>query len=338
MDDQSNIRCKKQEASTKVVKKSEAKKQGSPASLSLASLLLCFLLFLVSGCSPTYPKHDIEQSVRKLFRKELKVEAQSRLIGKTLYVGFQIEGLMSKDAQLSKQVIDQLENAMISISRISLSTDADISYTVIEATDPLWGVQIRVVRKMQDLKDLFYWGISKPDYDDRLILDIKRARGISSQRVPGSIKPVVVTEDLDAGTQWHDLTLDEFMAQLLASRVYWNMRSNPFMNVLIPIEMAGSRIDKENKMLYLIVRGLTKSPDEDLSLQLDMFQTNVIEQIRQIEEKYVLSSSAQRGKKKSDGTSSIWVDQVVIQDPDGNILLKIPREQWLKKVPKNLTK
>jgi hypothetical protein len=301
---------------------------------SFLPLASCFLLLTLAGCNPTYPKAHIEDSVRKLFRKELKAEAQSTLIGKTLYVGFQIEGIMSNNAQLSKQVIEQLENAMISISRIALSTDAEVDYTVIEATDPLWGVQIRVVRRMQDLKDLFYWGISKPDYDDRLILEIKRPRRISTlfETTAGST-PSVAEVDEPEEKEWHDLTLDEFMAQLAASRVYWSMRSNPF-NILIQIEVVRSKM--ENKVLYLTVRGLSTFDGEGADLEKGLFKNILIEQVSQIEDKYVLRESAQRKQDKGIPAPKSWVDEVIVQDAQHKIILRIPRDEWTKKQHKGV--
>ncbi|MBI2915675.1 MAG: hypothetical protein HYY07_02310, partial [Elusimicrobia bacterium] len=136
--------------------------------------------------------------MQKLFRKELNTDVETELAGKTLYVSFTVENLVSKNFELPKEVLQKLEDAMLSITRISLSTDAEIEFTVIEARDPKWGVQTNIIRKMRDLKGLLYWKVSKSDFDERLVLETEK---------------IIESKPRD----WHDITLPEFMGRCVAS-------------------------------------------------------------------------------------------------------------------------
>jgi hypothetical protein len=278
------------------------------------------LLVLASCNRPTYPKKELPQAVQKLFKKELDVDAVSRLVGKTLYVAFKLDGLISSDFEIPKKVIKQIESAMLSIARIGLSTDAAIDYTVIQASDHVFGVQIRVVRKMQDLKDLFYWKISKSDFDERLILDFRRTRPALPKIPVGSTvsTPVLLDTPWPHEDQWQDLTLEEYLGELIASRINMGMRSNPFMHVLLGIEKVKAHIDSYNKILYLTLQ--TSSSQlfkEKFATPLELIEETVREQVQLVEDKY-----AEDLKKTQH--SGAWIQQIIVEDAQHHLVLEIP--------------
>jgi len=266
-----------------------------------------FIAFLC-GCSPTYPKEKLIESVHKLFRKELKVEVQTKLVGKTLYVSFEIENLVSKNFDLPKEVIEKLEDAMISISRISLSTDAEIDFTVIQAEDPKWGVQTNIIRRMKDLRGLMYWGISKQDFDERLVLETEK----------------IVKSDT---YQWHDITLPEYMARIVASRISLGSRANPFLSVLLGIEKMSAQIQPESKELIFTVEGASDIPfSSTSSVSMELLRDTIQEQMSQVEKKYpVLDQRIQTSPLRDPD----WVTKVIVNNSDGKTLFEIPREEWL---------
>src|SRR3989344_4834537 len=90
--------------------------------LQLAIFFCSLILF--SACSSSYPKGNLERSVKELFKKELDVEVRTKLVGKTLYVAFELENLVTKNLELPRETTEKLEGAMLSVSRIALSTDA----------------------------------------------------------------------------------------------------------------------------------------------------------------------------------------------------------------------
>lgn len=273
------------------------------------SRLLAFgLLLLLPACGPSFPKDSIEESVRKLFQKELKSDVETQLVGKTLYVSFQLDNLVSKNFDLPKDAIEKLEDGMLSISRIALSTDADIEYTVIEARDRDWSVQTRLIRKMRDLKDLFYWRISKPDFDERLVLETRRA-------------------DSPAGSpsraDWTDIDVSDYMGRWVASRINLGARTNPFLGVLLNIERVDPRYDEASRTLELTAISYGHwSSTATSSLTLEFFKDSIEEQMALAEKKYMRGPSADQGPKGG------WAERVVVKDGRGTRLFELHRADW----------
>lgn len=266
-----------------------------------------FIAFL-SGCSPTYPKEKLIESVHQLFRKELKAEVETKLVGKTLYVSFEIENLVSKNFDLPKEVIEKLEDAMISISRISLSTDAEIAFTVIQAKDLTWGVRTNIIRRMKDLRGLMYWGVSKQDFDERLVLETEK----------------IVKSD---SYQWHDITLPEYMGRLVASRISLGSRANPFLSVLLGIEKMSAQVQPEKKELIFIVEGASDIPlSSTSSVSMKLLRDTIQEQMSQVEKKYpVLDQRIQNTPLRDPD----WVTKVIVNNSEGKTLFEIPQKEWL---------
>lgn len=270
------------------------------------TLLLGSLIAFTSACSPTYPEKDLSHSIQKLFKKELGVPVRTALIGKTLYVSFEVENMVTANLDLPRDVTEKLEDAMISISRIALSTDADIDITVIEAQDLTWGVETIVVRRMDDLKGLFYWKISKTDFDERLILETGK----------------IAQKDGIPEADWHDITLPEFMARWIASRINLGTRANPFLNVLLGIEKMTADYDPDRRSLDLIIKTSSKfSSTSTSTVALALLRGSVIEQAQQVEKKYL--------RDLSDGED--WARGLTVRDSNGATLLEIQREEWIRK-------
>ena len=279
--------------------------------------IFSFCLLLLNSCTSSYPKENLTDSVKKLFKKELDADVETKLVGKTLYVQFQVENLVGKNFDLPKEVIKKLEDAMLSITRISLSTDAEIDYTVIEARDLTWKVQTCLIRRMPDLKGLIYWKVSKQDFDERLVLETKK-----------------IVESESETKKWHDITLPEFMGRLVASRISLGTRANPFLTVLLGIERMTSDYHSSNRTLSLIIENSSDMVSSSTSsVSLGLLKDTVSEQIAQAEKKYV--DAAPNGtnifRKKTGGRpqNQNWAAEVLIEDSKGNVLLRIPREEWL---------
>jgi len=280
-----------------------------PETLARALTAAAFIAIL-AGCGPSYPKKDLEGSIRELFRKELGAEVRTGLVGKTLYVSLDIDNMVSPDLDLPKDALKKLEDAMLSISRISLSTDAEIDYTVIEARDPVWGVETRIVRKMQDLKDLFYWRISKPDFDERLVLEMRKVP-------PGSALP---------GDDWRDLSLQEYLGRWMASRINMGARANPFLGVLLGIGEVEPDYDQERKTLSLTVSGAGYAAGvSTVTAVSGLLRESIVEQAALAEKKY--------GRFMPEGTP--WAEAVDLKNPEGQVILRIDRADWTTPDRKN---
>ncbi|MBI3013110.1 MAG: hypothetical protein HYY63_05730 [Elusimicrobia bacterium] len=242
--------------------------------------------------------------MQKLFRKELNTDVETELAGKTLYVSFTVENLVSKNFELPKEVLQKLEDAMLSITRISLSTDAEIEFTVIEARDPKWGVQTNIIRKMHDLKGLLYWKVSKSDFDERLVLETEK---------------IIESKPRD----WHDITLPEFMGRCVASRISLGTRANPFLNVLLGIEKMTSLYDPANKTLTLAVEGSsTLQFASTSSVSMELLRSSICEQMNQIEKKYPAVQT--EGSVRDPD----WARRVIVKDMNGEKSLEVLKKEW----------
>ncbi len=273
-----------------------------------AILAVGFISLAGAGCSASYPKDSLDEAIQKLFREELGVESRSKLSGKTLYISFPIQGLISDNFELSKDVSEKLENAMLSISRIALSTNAEIDYTVLESVDRTWGVNARLIRRLQDLKDLIFWRVSKTDFDERLVLEISkedRARGEGPDLQGGA-----------ADSGWHDLTMPEFMGRWVASRINIGSRSNPFLGVLLGIEKLTPQFDPQSRTLTLEVdRFENASSSGAATVSMNLIKSTLMDQLSSVEAKYSVQD---------------WADRVVLRKRGGSgVLMTISREEWV---------
>ena len=279
-------------------------------SRALKSCLAAAAVLLAAGCNkPTYPKEHLTDEVRKMFRQELQVEPRTELVGKTLYVSFEIEKLVTDNFELPEDVGKKFEDAMLSINRIGLSTDADIQFAVIEASDETWGVRTTLIRRMEDLKSLLYWRISQKDFEDRLILETKKITG-------------------DEPPDWHDISLEEYMSRWVASRITLGARSNPFMSVLLGIEKMTARYDPEEKAVHFVVTGYQDFKEPGLpavstaAISTDLLASSIKEQMAQVEAKYDPEGPAPAPRAKD------WAKTVFVENTDGRLLLTIPRSEW----------
>ncbi len=301
-------------------------------------LIILMPSLLTLSCGPTYHKENIESSVEKLISKELGAESHSQLVGRTLYVSLPIHGIMTDGLEISKNVIEQVENAMIALSRVALSSDADVQFIVIEALDVQWGVRMRILRKMQDLKDLFYWRISKPDFDERLVLNMDRAPEleVSSQTSTPSraAKAKAPLKNL-----WHDISLQEYMGELIASRLNSGAQSNPILNLLLGIDKITPKLDLDTGELELIVSGaaMNESPS---AISLNLLKSSIVEQTAMVEKKYLTRSANNENKIPLEERlkTFAWIRTISVLTQDGEEVLNLKAGDWRNAEPVSMLK
>lgn len=180
-----------------------------------------YLLFSVlTGCSkPTYPKDKLSESVQKILKKEYNLDGSVKLVGCTLYLEVELPELLSTEKELLKKVIKKIQGAVLTVVRVSLSTDAKIDTVVTIAKVENYDFCIRIIQRVEDIKHFLYLKISKSDYEERLILET-----LPCSRLV-----------------YKDLTLEEFVARLIVSHYNMMLRTNPFLssflnNVLLELD------------------------------------------------------------------------------------------------------
>lgn len=279
--------------------------------VSSRTLTAMTALMFLSACSPSYPKKNLEAAVNKLVREEMDVEVQSHLSGHTLCVLLPNAPLVDENRDLSDQPLKLMETALMSASRAVLSSDAKIDFIVVKAEDPELRTGIRIIRRVQDLKDLYFWKISQDDFGDRLALEVESGN------------------DTDANSSaleqraWPDLTLPEFAGLWVASRINQDIRSNAVWTLLLDTNKVKPRLDYGNKTLYLTANASGKD-EQGLTGGTTVFLRDIV--IGAVKQAY-----AKYGAKDSRSPNSAdWFDTVKVQDRQGRAIFEIRREDWTK--------
>lgn len=179
-------------------------------------LLFCALLAALSGCKPSYPRERVTESVLKIIKKEYAITGNAALVGDTLYLNIKIPGMVTTEQKMLPRVLDKAQGAVLAVTRVALSSDADIRYVVITAQDPSWKMRLRFIQRIEDVKGYLYQRISHGDYEDRLVVEIENRPSENNVLMPlKALEP------------------REFLGRLIVSQVNMLSRSNPFLAVVL---------------------------------------------------------------------------------------------------------
>jgi hypothetical protein len=203
--------------------------------------------------------------VQELCLRDYDLTVDARFVGRTFYVHSVLDGLVGRDLGLQQETLKKLEGAMLSSTRVALSTDADINFIVLKARDSRLGVTVTLVRYLPDIKSLIYMRISREDFEERLVLE--------------------TTNSLDAETpeSWYDLSMTEFMARLVASRLQRQFSSNPLINTFLQIRQVQGSFAAGTIRLRL--DKFEHDPDTDLLIQ-EILRTGVEDVVKDVLRKY----------------------------------------------------
>ena len=147
-------------------------------------------------------------------------------MGKTLYLTCSLEGLIGLDLDFQKDALETLEGVMLSGTRAALSTDAKVDFLSMKVKDARLGSAITVLRYIPDIKGVIYRRYSRNDFEDRLVLETDGAE--NSPDDPLSL---------------HDITLPEFIARLISSRLHRQLTGNPLVSVFLRITQVRGRVE-----------------------------------------------------------------------------------------------
>ncbi|MFA5143382.1 MAG: hypothetical protein WC522_04345 [Candidatus Omnitrophota bacterium] len=191
---------------------------------AVALIVASGLLFaVVTGCAPTYPKEKVAESIVRLCKKEYKLDVKVATIGKTVAIYAPLADLWDPMFALTKHAGEELNDIILSISRVSLSTDADYKFYVVIAHDTrLPEIQIIIVKAVEDVKRFMLSDISRGEFSKRMLID----KRISPQaKKEHAIKEVFEKMGLDR--KWQDAVMNDFFRSQPASLGdigYWNGR------------------------------------------------------------------------------------------------------------------
>jgi hypothetical protein len=243
-------------------------------------------LSLLAACGKaTFPAARLPEAVRELCLKEQKIDVRARLVGKTLYIACDLEGLVTDDLDFRRDTLETFEGLMLSGTRASLSTDATVDFLVVQAKDPRLKASITILRYIPDIKGLIYMRYSRSDFEDRMVLESD-------------------AESTEASTAtWHDVDVAEFMARLVASRLQRRLSGNPLVSVMLQIRSIRGRVEGGDLILTL-ERGDKASTDSPVNAVLE---TAVQEVASDVLRKYdPQSAEVQRVGLEDDRGTALW--------------------------------
>lgn len=189
---------------------------------TLSFLILSISFFSFSGCSPTYPKQNIAESVEKIVKKEYNLDGDAKLVGETLHLNIKLSGLTTTEPKVLNSILNKVQGAVFAVTRVSLSSDAKIKFLVVRAKDPSWKLTIRIIQRLEDVKGYLYQKISRSDYEDRYILEIN-----------GEENEIINKQNAAEYENIGDMNIKEFLGRLIVSQINMLGRSNPFLGILL---------------------------------------------------------------------------------------------------------
>ncbi|MFH0764769.1 MAG: hypothetical protein V1927_07205 [Candidatus Omnitrophota bacterium] len=186
-------------------------------------ITLYSLLFTISGCAPTYPKERFKESILKVCKKEYSLDVKADTIGKTIVIYVPLGGLLDFNFGITKKASEEINNVILSVSRVALSSDAEFDFYCVIAHDvKIPEIQIVIIKSVDDVKRFMLNDISRGEYSKRMLVDIRLNPQAQKEK---AIKEVFQKMSLDRHWQ-EDVLNDFFRAEptILGDIGYWNGR------------------------------------------------------------------------------------------------------------------
>ena len=172
-----------------------------------------------TGCGPTYPKEIVDKAVIQLCRKEYDIDVKVGLVGSTIAIYLPVENLLDQTLGLSKAALDNINDVVLSVSRVTLSSDAVIKFYIIIAQDPKFPeLEIVIIRYLNDLKLFHFSQISRGEFSERLLRELKLTPQAQKEKILKAIFEQLQIQKTDG-------LMDEFLTEdvsTIGDIGYWN--------------------------------------------------------------------------------------------------------------------
>ena len=212
------------------------------------AVLLCGLT-LFAGCSNnSYPSDKLKDALLQICRDEYGIEdIDVKIAGQTIGVYLPLKKLFAADFkeaavtgkvrnletlfEPSPEALEKVEDVLFSISRVILSTDKDLQFYVLQATDiEKTGMQLVLTGFVNDIKRVRVWDISRNEYRKRVIHELRLNRAVMWHR------PVrKFFKDLE------NLPLEQVQKKYFGETLPAEAIQNLFFNSLLPEGVQGPR-------------------------------------------------------------------------------------------------
>ncbi|MDP2913422.1 MAG: hypothetical protein Q8N91_05380, partial [Candidatus Omnitrophota bacterium] len=140
----------------------------------LCSLLSVICYLYLSGCGPTYPKNKIKESIIRVCKNEYKIDVKVHTTGKTIAIYLPLPDLLDLTFAITKEAGEKINDVIMSVSRVALSTDAKFDFYCIIAHDiRIPEIQIIIIKSVDDVKRLLLNDVSRGEYANRMLIDMR---------------------------------------------------------------------------------------------------------------------------------------------------------------------
>jgi hypothetical protein len=208
--------------------------------------VLCFLVTL-SGCTPTYSKEKFKESILKVCKDEYKLDVKAETVGKTVAVYVPLENLIDFTFSITKSAGEKINNVILTVSRVALSTDAKFDFYVVIAHDVrIPEIQIVIIKTVDDVKRFLLNDISRSEYAKRMIIDIRFSPQAQKEH---AIQEIFEKAAIDKKAQ-EDVMSEFFRSEPtgLGDIGYWNNRF--YIKDIQMSEFAAEQIASRVKMAF----------------------------------------------------------------------------------------
>ncbi len=303
---------------------------------ALCSAITAGMLLSGISCTPTYPKEKLPDVVKQVCKDEYSMDVNVTVVGATMGIYYPMKGLLDAGLGISEDAWDSISNLILIASRVVLSTDADIRfYCVITQDARLPELQVVIIKYVDDIKRSLVRNISRNESFKRTIFSInltpqaKKERSIEKvfdklgvgdetrQKVLDEFFRSPPTKLSDIG-YWRDnfylkdITLEEFLASQMASRIKLDFRSDKELSQSYAFKTSEGFFMEGKSQKYFLVK--FKIADQTAGDKV------ISPRIRKIEEIIKIASEMVRGYKFED------FDYLLLEDQLENASLKITED------------
>jgi len=178
---------------------------------------LMLLVFITSGCKPTYPRAKVSDSIIELCKKEYNTEVKVKSEGKTLGVYMSLNNLLDSSLQPSEESFEKLGDVLHVLSRVALSTDVDLEFITLVARDAkISGFALVLTRYVEDIKRFMVGDISRGEYIKRMLFETKiDPEALLSHLVSNDEKSLSGSNEFSI----EEVRLADFLAKQISRRI-----------------------------------------------------------------------------------------------------------------------
>ena len=234
-----------------------------------------YSLFTLTGCSPSYPKEKFKESIIRVCKQEYSLDVKVETTEKTVAVYLPLTDLIDFTFAITKSATEKINDVILTVSRVALSTDAKYDFYCVIAHDTrMPEIQIVIIKSVDDVKRFLLSDISRGEYSKRMLIDIRFSPQAQKER---AVKDVFDKMSLDPKWQeqvmndffraepsalsdigyWNDrfyvkdILLSEFVAEQIASRIRMDFRENKDLSELFFLKLSkGSFISRDKKKFF----------------------------------------------------------------------------------------